>query len=156
MPRCLTKYQGEMEYEEQAALDFPRGLFGFETETRFLTIEQPALRPLVFLQSLSTPELCFICLPVFVVDREYCLSLRTEDLEAVGLPADRPLAIGTDVLVLAIVRIEPGRAGTANLLAPVVVNRQNSKAIQAVSLNQKHTHQAALPAPCEESEPVCS
>ena len=153
MPECLTKYHGGMNYEEHAALHFPRGLFGFESETRFLAIEKPALRPLVFLQSLATRELCFICLPVFVVDREYALSLRSEDLEAVGLPTGRPLAIGEDVLCLVIVSIQQGGPGTANLLAPVVVNRKNSKAIQAVSLNHEHAHQSPLPA-CE--EPVCS
>ena len=154
MPQCHTKYHGEMEYNERAALLLPDGLFGFEAETRFLTIEQPALRPLVFLQSLTTPDLCFISLPVLVVDKEYHLAIKGEDLESVGLPSDRQPLIGKDVLCLAIVHIQPGGPTTANLLAPVVVNRQNSKAIQAVSLNHNHTHQAALPAPSE--EPVCS
>lgn len=154
MPKCQTKYHGELEYEECAALDFPRGLFGFESETRFLPIEQPALRPLVFLQSLATADLCFISLPVLVVDREYSLSFLPEDLEAVGLPADRQPIIGADVLCLAIVSIQVGGPTTANLLAPVVVNRRNSKAIQALSLNRKYTHQAPLPEPSE--EPVCS
>ena len=150
MPQCLTKYHGEMEYEEQAALYFPRGLFGFEAETRFLSIDQPALRPLVFLQSLATPELCFISVPVFVVDRQYSLAFNPEDLAVVGLPSDRPLLIGTDILCLAIVCIQQGGPTTANLLAPVVVNRRNSQAIQAVSLNRNHTHQAPLPVPSEE------
>lgn len=154
MPQCLTKYHGEMKYDEQATLHFARGLFGFESETRFLPIEQPFLRPLVFLQSLSTPDLCFISLPVFVVDREYSLLLRPGDLESVGLPSDRQPVIGTDVLCLAIVSIQQGGPTTANLLATVVVNLRNSKAIQAVSLNQEHTHQAPLPAPSEEL--VCS
>ena len=149
MPQCLTKYHGEMNYDEQAALYFARGLFGFEAETRFVSIEQPALRPLVFLQSLTTPDLCFVTLPVFVVDRKYSLLVREEDLEAVGLPTDRQPEIGADVLCLAIVSIQQGGPTTANLLAPVVVNRQNSRAIQAISLNRKHTHQVSLPTPSE-------
>ena len=153
MPQCQTKYHGEMNYDERAALHFPRGVFGFETETRFLTIEQPALRPLVFLQSLSNPELCFISLPVFVVDPDYCLSLQPDDLAAVGLPPDRQPMIGPDVLCLAIVCIQPGGPTTANLMAPVVVNRKNSSAIQALTLIQQYTHQTPLPA-CEEL--VCS
>jgi len=153
MPKCLTKYHGETDYDEQNALHFPRGLFGFETETRFLAIEETALRPLVFLQSLSSPDLCFISLPVFVVDRTYSLSLRPSDLAAVGLPSDRQPAIGKDVLCLSIVCIQQGGPTTANLMAPVVVNRQNSKAIQAVSLDQKYTHEAPLPV---SEELVCS
>lgn len=150
MPQCLTKYHGEMDYDEEATMHFARGLFGFESETRFLSIEQSALRPLVFLQSLSTPDLCFISLPVFVVDRDYVLALDPEDLAEVGLPSDRPPRIGTDILCLALVCIQDGGPTTANLLAPVVVNRQNSRAIQGVSLNRKHSHQAALPEPSKE------
>jgi flagellar assembly factor FliW len=154
MAQCLTKYHGEMDYDEQAALHFPRGLFAFEAETRFLPIERPDLRPLVFLQSLSTPDLCFISVPVLVVDQEYSLALTPEELAAVGLSTDRQPVIGDEVLCLAIVSIQHGGPTTANLLAPVVVNRRNSEAIQALSLNQKYSHQTLLPAPAE--EPVCS
>ena len=154
MPQCLTKYHGEMEYDEQAVLHFAHGLFAFETETRFLSIERPDIRPLVFLQSLSTPDLCFISVPVFVVDQGYSLALKPEELAAVGLPADRQPVIGDDVLCLAIVSIQHGGPTTANLLAPVVVNRRNSEAIQALGVNQKYSHQTPLPEPAE--EPVCS
>ena len=150
MPQCLTKYHGEMDYDERATLHFAHGLLGFESETRFLSIEQSALRPLVFLQSLSTPDLCFISLPVYVVDKDYVLALDPEDLAEVGLPSDRPPHIGTDILCLALVCIQEGGPTTANLLAPVVVNRQNSQALQAVSLNRKHSHQSSLPEPSEE------
>lgn len=154
MPKCQTKYHGEMNYDEEATLHFPRGLFAFESETRFLPIERSDLRPLVFLQSLSTPDLCFISLPVFVVDRNYSLSLKPEELATVGLRADQQPEIGTDVLCLALVSMHADGPTTANLLAPVVVNRKNSKAIQAVSLNQNYPHQARLPASSEEL--VCS
>jgi flagellar assembly factor FliW len=88
------------------------------------------------------------------VDREYSLALKPDELEAVGLATERQPVIGDEVLCLAIVSIQHGRPTTANLLAPVVVNRRNSEAIQALSLNQKYTHQTPLPAPAEES--VCS
>jgi flagellar assembly factor FliW len=143
-----------MTYDAQATLHFPRGLFAFEKETQFLPIERSDLRPLVFLQSLSTPDLCFISLPVYVVDQDYSLALKPEELAAVGLPSDRQPEIGADVLCLALVSIHEDGPTTANLLAPVVVNRKNSEAIQAVSLNQKYNHQAKLPASSE--EPVCS
>jgi flagellar assembly factor FliW len=139
-----------MEYDEKATLHFARGLFGFEAETRFLSIQPPALRPLVFLQSLSTPDLCFVSLPVLVVDKDYFLSIDPDDLEAVGFPSEGQPTVGADILCLAIVCIQNGGPTTANLLAPVVVNRQNSQAIQAVSLNRRHSHQTPLPAASKE------
>jgi flagellar assembly factor FliW len=91
-----------------------------------------------------------VSLPVFVVDKDYFLSIDPDDLEAVGLLSKRQPTIGIDILCLAIVCIQNGGPTTANLLAPVVVNRQNSQAIQAVSLNRRHSHQAPLPAATEE------
>ena len=38
-----TKYFGEIEYDEEAVLIFPKGLFGFEEEQRFLLLPK-ALR----------------------------------------------------------------------------------------------------------------
>src|SRR5579859_4877441 len=110
MPKCLTKYHGEVEYSDAAIFEFPHGLFGFEAETRFLPIEIPAARPIVFLQSLATPSLCFVALPVFVVDRQYRLAMSSDDLAELELPVDRPAIIGEDVLCLVLVTIQTNRA----------------------------------------------
>jgi flagellar assembly factor FliW len=154
MPNCLTKYHGEVEYSEAAVFEFARGLFGFEHETRFLPIEIPAARPIVFLQSLSTPGLCFVALPVFVVDRQYRLSLTVEDLSELGLPTGRPVEIGEDVLCLALITIQPGRPTTANLMAPLVVNLGTRQAMQALSAEDEYSHQHIFLQPVEEA--VCS
>ena len=47
---------------------FPAGLPGFEAERGMLPVEIPAQKPLVYLQSLTNPEVCFVSLPVFIVD----------------------------------------------------------------------------------------
>jgi flagellar assembly factor FliW len=144
MPICRTKYHGAMEYAEGAVLHFPLGLFGFEEETRFLSIEQPALRPIVFLQSLATPDLCFLALPVSVVDPSYAVDLQPEDLKRIQLPASRQPEIGSDILCLTLLVIQENGPTTANLLAPIVVNRQNLLAIQAISGNQNYSHQVPV------------
>ena len=133
-----------MEYAEGAVLHFPLGLFGFEEETRFLSIEQPALRPIVFLQSLATPDLCFLALPVSVVDPDYCVDLQPEDLKKIQLTASRQPEIGSDILCLALLVIQENGPTTANLLAPIVVNRQNLLAIQAISGNPNYSHQVPV------------
>ena len=65
---CTTKYFGPVAYEESNVLRFPAGLPGFEEERRFLSLEQPAHAPLVFLQSLTTPDLCFVALPASSIE----------------------------------------------------------------------------------------
>lgn len=151
--RCLTKYHGEIEYSEDAVVHFPRGLVGFEAETRFLLIELPAMRPLVFLQSLSTPRLCFLTLPVFVVHRGYRIELSPEELEELELPAGRQPRIGDEVMCLALLTVQENRPATANLLAPVTINQRTRKALQTISSNL-YSHQHAFLDSVQET--VCS
>ena len=80
MPCCQTKYFGTVSYEEASVLHFPAGLPGFESERQFLSLEQPAHQPLVFLQSLATPELCFVALPAKAIEPSYELDAEESDL----------------------------------------------------------------------------
>ena len=85
MPHCTTKYFGTISYEESAVLHFPSGLPGFEIEHRFLSLEQPGREPLVFLQSLSSPDLCFVALPARAVAPSYELEMEDADLASLEL-----------------------------------------------------------------------
>ena len=145
MPKCPTRYHGEMEYPEEAVVTFSRGLFGFEDERRFVLIENPATRPIVFLQSLATPDLCFLALPARVVDPNYQLEIAPEDLEEIGLPADETPRIGEDLLCLSLITVREGGPTTANLLAPVVICMQGRKGVQAISTAAvSYSHETAF------------
>jgi flagellar assembly factor FliW len=143
--RCQTRYFGTVDYHEASVLIFPEGIPAFEQERRFVAIRQPINEPLVFLQSLATPELCFVVLPVSAVCRGYRLSLAPEDLEQLGLDSDRQPADGREVLALAIVSIEENGPPTANLLAPIIVNLATRCARQAIQTDCPFSHQEPLP-----------
>lgn len=152
MAACQTKYDGIIEFTDDSVFVFPEGLIGFEGEISFLPLQPPGAEPLVLLQSTITPELCFIALPVRVVDPEYQLAIVPEDLPRLGLPANRQPAIGADVLCLALITIHDGGEGTtANLLAPVVVNLKTRRAVQCISSDPGHSHQHPFLAPAEAS-----
>jgi flagellar assembly factor FliW len=103
----------------------------------------PHSEPLVFLQSLEDPGLCFITLPVGAVDPRYRLDMTGEDLALLELPAERRPRIGDEVLCLAVIALrETGPA--ANLLAPIVVNLGNRKAVQEVAPESSCSHRHAL------------
>jgi flagellar assembly factor FliW len=152
MPSVQTQYFGVISYEPGSTLHFPRGLPGFEERRLFVALRFSDTQPLVFLQSLEEPGLCFITLPVLAVDARYRLGISPEDRELVGLPTVRPLRIGEDVLCLAVIAIRE-TGPTANLLAPVVINLHNQKAVQAVDPESGYSHQHAL---VPEEAPVCS
>ena len=153
MAKCLTKSHGEIEYSEDVVMHFSEGLFGFESETRFLPIEVPALHPLLFLQSVDRQGLCFITLPILVIDPFYRLNLSPSDLELAGLPPGRQPAIGEDVLCLAILTLHQDAPGTANLIAPLVMNLHTRQAVQAIVCEGDYSHQHVFPA--SPPEAVC-
>ncbi len=143
---------GRISYEDGSEIRFPGGLPGFEERRRFLAVQLPDTNPLVFLQSLEDPGLCFVTLPVLAVDPGFRLRLSAEDLERLDFSAGRQPRIGAEVLCLAVVSIRAS-GPTANLLAPVVVNVANLKAVQAVMAESGYSHQHAL-LPAEAA--VCS
>jgi flagellar assembly factor FliW len=142
MPQVLTRDFGLLDYDVSSELDFPVGLPGFESEKRFILIENDALAPMVFLQSLATPAICFLTVPVQVVDPGYQIGMREEDHEQLGL--DNTAAAGPGgVLALAILTAKD--TCTANLLAPVVVNMQRRMGVQAVRADARYSHQHPIP-----------
>lgn len=143
MPSCETKNFGVVSYEAGSVLEFPSGLPGFEERRLFLALQFADSKPLVFLQSLDDPGLCFVTLPVLVADPEYRLKVSMEDRELVGLPSTSALRIGPDVLCLTVLSLEES-GPTANLLAPLVVNISNLKGVQAIASESDYSHQHAL------------
>jgi flagellar assembly factor FliW len=144
MPTFSSRHFGSIAYQNDATFEFPAGLPGFEQERQFVAVEHAASKPIVFLQSLTRPELCFITLPVLAVKRDYKLAVCAEDLRALDLAGDRQPAIGDDVLCLAIVSVAEGRLPTANLLAPVVVNLKTRRGLQAIQEESAYSHQHPL------------
>jgi flagellar assembly factor FliW len=130
MPESETRYFGVLSYEPAAVIDFPAGMPGFENCRRFLPIDDAVRRPLIFLQSLEEPQLCFLTLPIEAVDPEYCLKMSPEDLALAGF--ESAPALGAGALCLAVITAAPDEHPTVNLLAPIVVNRAAAKAVQAV------------------------
>jgi flagellar assembly factor FliW len=144
MPTIETKYFGAIPFDEESCFEFPWGLPAFEEERRFLPLTIPDYKPLLFLQSTTTPALCFITLPVLVADPGYKLAASSEDLQALELSASRQPEIGTEVLVLTLLSFHENAPATANLLAPVVINLANRRAVQAIRNDSAYSHEYPL------------
>ena len=154
VPQATTKQFGSVEYNEQEAIEFPLGLPAFEEERKFLLIERTETKPIAFLQSLSRPELCFVTLPLLVVDPTYRLAVSAEDLRVLGLTdvlnAGRQPVMGNEVQVYAIMSAANSRP-TANLLAPVVVGISSGPkvGVQAIRMDRVYSHEHVWePPPC--------
>jgi len=130
MPECETRYFGTISFDEPALIAFPAGLPGFAQCRRFLPLQDASRKPLIFLQSLEQPQLCFLTFPVAVVDPAYRLKMNTDDLALIGL--ERQPDPGDEADCLVIIAFGEDHLPSANLLAPVVINRATGLAVQAV------------------------
>ena len=111
-------------------LQFPHGLIGFEAHQEFQLIDSLELAPVLLLQSVQDEALSFVAAPVTAIDASYELELGDEERALLGT---------SDLLCLTILAPENGH-WSANLMAPVVVNRETHVAVQAVRSDNRYSH----------------
>ena len=154
MPSISTKQFGIVQFVEEDVFDFPNGLPGFEAEHRFLCIERPALRPVVFLQSIVQTNLCFITLPARSVDPGYELEVAAEERTILGFATTETSVWNQSLACLAIVCLPSDGVPTANLLGPVVLSRETRKGVQAVRDDRRYSALTPLQSVASEQNPA--
>lgn len=137
MPILDTGQHGSIHYTEQDIFVFPLGLPGFESEQRFLVLEQPDHAPLVVLQSVGHPGLSFLTLPARALVPDYTVPLTGEDRTLLELDG------ATEPLLLALLAVAHRRT-TANLLSPVVLNPAARRGLQVIPAESAYAHDHLL------------
>ncbi len=155
MPQIETAYFGRLAYDDSSVIEFPAGLPGFEDRRRFVPVELPEYRPLIFLQCVEPGGPCFPALPVEAVAPGYQVEISPEDLATAGFAPRRQPVAGREALVLAVLTVAESGI-TANLLAPVVINLAKRRAVQAIRTEGGYSHAHPLEAPENAEVPVCS
>lgn len=133
-----TTHFGNLDVNDDAVIEFPAGLPGFEKFRRFLLLNKPDEPALSFMQSLESPELCFLAVPVRLLRPEYELAIEDEDRVLIGLEPGALAEIGGNVLALAIVSVSERDEPTANLLSPVVIHIESRRAVQAIRPDRRY------------------
>jgi flagellar assembly factor FliW len=151
MPSLIARFSGPVDYNDDAVIRIPSGLPPFVNQTRYLLLSSEQKSPLVFLQSLDEPELCFIALPVLSIDSGYELRIEPEDLAAI-----HHRGASSDLLCVAIVTFSGDGPVTANLMAPVVIDTQTRLGVQAIRADGRYSHAEPLPSGAAERETPCS
>jgi flagellar assembly factor FliW len=122
-----TKYHGEIEINEESALDFEQGIPGFADEKKFVLLPLPENDWFHILQSVSTPQLGFVVTDPFLFTKEFDFELDQGSVETLRFTNEK------DVKVLTILTMkETLLESTANLQAPIVINLANNKAKQVI------------------------
>ena len=123
-----TKYFGRVEYDGEDVLEFPSGLFGFESEKQFLLLPFSSSNGnMLCLQSVAGPSPAFILMNPFSLKPDYAPMLSPEELKLMGVSQSHELCY----YVMCVAR-EPVGESTVNLRCPVVVNPDLHRAVQVI------------------------
>jgi flagellar assembly factor FliW len=131
---------------------FPAGLPGFETETGFRLVVQQDAAPAILLESLATPHLFFVTIPVQAVEPGYELKLLEEYRKLLNMDSGD----ASGLLALAIVCFSPGGQPTVNLAAPVVVSLTDALGVQAIRDDARYSARHPLMLTPEAGDAPCS
>jgi flagellar assembly factor FliW len=144
MPRIQTKFFGNRECDPESVYSFPSGLPGFEEQRSFFFLTMPGSEPLLFMQSMTTSSLCFVLLPILVVDPAYDLLLTPEEIAHLQLRPDAAPRIGEDILCAVMVCSEGGATPTVNMMSPVIVNLKARTGLQVIHGDSGYSHRHLL------------
>ena len=126
--KLQTKYFGEIEYDADDILSFPKGLYGFDTEQEFLLIPfDGSEATLLCLQSRKTPALAFILMDPFALQPDYMPVLQKSELTELGVKDSGDLCY----YVMCVVK-DPIGDSTVNLKCPVAINPETRVSAQVI------------------------
>ncbi|WP_423408246.1 flagellar assembly protein FliW [Heyndrickxia sp. MSNUG] len=128
-----TKYHNEVEIQESEVLHFEKGIPGFPDEKRFVILPLNEDGSFSVMQSVGTEGLALVIVNPFDFFKDYDFQLEDSVVEELVLRSDK------DVLVYSILTVEdPFEKTTANLQAPVIINKSNNKAKQVILVDEKY------------------
>lgn len=129
-----TRY-GELEtvrISEEALLEFPDGVPGFERHRRFALLQDEKLAPFCWLQSLHDPLVGFLVIEPGLLVADYEFDISDRDVALLGLSSPSEARVLTILVVP-----EDVRAMTANLQAPLVINPRKRLAKQVILTDER-------------------
>ena len=135
MTQIKTARFCELEIQEDRIFHFADGLPAFEDEREFVILPFDDDSPYSFLQSVATPELAFLMTVPFVFFPDYEFVLEDDVMAALAIKGSEDMQIYTLVTI-------PGgniKEMTANLMAPVVINKKTREAKQVVLDKSQYT-----------------
>jgi flagellar assembly factor FliW len=116
-----TEHLGEIEFQKEDIIHFPKGIPGFEDEKEFIVVLTGDIEfPFSYLQSVKSNDLAFIVTDPFLFLTEYDFELSDEDADYIGITNVEQV---DDIAIYSIVTIpEDVDQTTINISAPIVIN----------------------------------
>jgi flagellar assembly factor FliW len=121
-----TKAMGTVNIVDKQIIKLEQGFYGFGQFHSYALIDATQ-KPFIWIQSLDKSDLAFLAIDPFLFRQDYEIDVDDALLAPLGIESP------SDVLVFALITIpSDGGAITANLSGPLIVNKKNNRAIQAI------------------------
>ncbi len=127
----VTRDFGPVEILDESVYEFPRGIYGFESENQFALFSRPIDDiTLIYLQSTQGTSPCFFVFEPWDILPDYAPLLTPEDLK------DAEAETIDDLIFLSIATIPDSiKDMTFNMKSPVILNPKTGKGFQVILQN---------------------
>jgi flagellar assembly factor FliW len=132
--RLVLRQLAPVDAFDQGEFVFPEGIPAFEDHTRFALRSDERCWPVCQLQSLVDDAIGFLVVDPRLVTRDYAPDFNSQDLEGLELePGQVP-----ELLCILVVHQSVGQV-TANLKAPVALNRSRHLGKQVILTDERYS-----------------
>lgn len=123
-----TRHFGEVEIDETKIVEFAKGIFGFEETKKFIVLyDGEEGNPFAWLQAINEKDICLPMVNPMLWYPQYSPDVDDELIANIGELNQDALEIYTVVVIP-----EDIKNITTNLRAPIIMNKETRKGIQAV------------------------
>jgi flagellar assembly factor FliW len=128
------RHLGVISYTDDDVISFPQGLLGFLKFKRYILLENEEFEPFVRMVCVDNPDIFFPLLDPGLYYKDYSPNITKRDLNE--LLAENPQSLR----MYSIVTLQQdAHLATANLSAPILINREQKIGKQLVLLDDRYS-----------------
>lgn len=132
--KISTKYFGDVEFEKEQMILFPKGIPAFENEKSFLILDDNEPEsPFRWLQSVNSPSLVFAILNPFLIKQDYDFEISDHILKEIEVEEPSDMDIYSVVVIP-----DDFKKMSMNLKAPIIINPKTRQGIQVILDTDKY------------------
>lgn len=132
MEKAKSARFGEINYDPNKIIRFADGLIGFSGLNNFVLLPHKEDSPFSWLHSIDDPDVAFVVLAAHEFFPDYAPDIPDGEI------ADLEIEKTDDVILLSLVSIpEKVEEMTANLMAPIMINKKTLQAKQVIITNSE-------------------
>ncbi len=134
--KIKTRSFGELEFLEEAIINFEEGIVGFSSLKRWIVIENPEMQPFKWLQSVDNPDIALMVIEPRLIRAEYKMVIAAEEHKKIGIES---LHGDKKWIALCVIVVDENiEESIVNLKAPIIINLDDKKGKQVILLNDDY------------------